>query len=321
MKMNEIIRERRRALGITQEKAAERLGVTASAFNKWERGASLPDIVLLPRLARLLGVDLNTLLDFSEELSDTDIGKFVNSLDGIASSTGYAAAFEHAEAKLMEYPSCDKLLLSTAYYLDGALYLYDVEDPEAYREKLDAWFERLSESTDVEIKSSALVRIINRCRASGDLERAEALINALPRTVVDRQEQLALLYAAQGRADDARAIWQGRALRGISDAVTAMSHLMDDALSSGRRGDAEHIADTIEAVVAAAHLPGWLGISARLELYKSLGDTEKCAELTDMLKHSLDTPWSPGDDPVYSTLSVEGTSSLAARLKTLIDRQ
>lgn len=40
MRINEIIREKRRALGLTQEQAAERLGVTASAVNKWERGAS-----------------------------------------------------------------------------------------------------------------------------------------------------------------------------------------------------------------------------------------------------------------------------------------
>ena len=68
MRINEIIREKRREQGLTQEQAAHRLGVTASAVNKWERGASLPDITLLPALARLLGVDLNTLLDFSEEL-------------------------------------------------------------------------------------------------------------------------------------------------------------------------------------------------------------------------------------------------------------
>ena len=40
MKINEIIRCKRRELGLTQEQAANRLGVSASAFNKWERGGS-----------------------------------------------------------------------------------------------------------------------------------------------------------------------------------------------------------------------------------------------------------------------------------------
>lgn len=40
MRINEIIREKRREQGLTQEQAAHRLGVTASAVNKWERGVS-----------------------------------------------------------------------------------------------------------------------------------------------------------------------------------------------------------------------------------------------------------------------------------------
>ena len=64
MPMNEVILSRRRALGMTQEQLAERLGVTAPAVNKWEKGATCPDLMLLSPLARLLGVDLNELLCF-----------------------------------------------------------------------------------------------------------------------------------------------------------------------------------------------------------------------------------------------------------------
>ena len=258
MKINEIIRCKRRELGLTQEQAAHRLGVSASAFNKWERGASLPDIMLLPGLA------LNTLLDFSEELSDAQIAEFMNSVDETAKSAGYAAAFERAEAKLREYPSCDRLLLSAAFYLDGALYLYGEEAGDDYRAKLDAWYERLAESDDPDVRLQALGMVINRCRASGDLERAEALVNTLPKNIVDRTEQLALLYTAQGRADEALPLWQSRVLEGISEAVTAMQHLFEYALKDGREADAESIADTAEAVSSAAGLPEWMGLTVRL---------------------------------------------------------
>lgn len=40
MKINEIIRQRRKALGLTQEQIAQRLGVSAPAVNKWESGVS-----------------------------------------------------------------------------------------------------------------------------------------------------------------------------------------------------------------------------------------------------------------------------------------
>lgn len=41
MKINEIIRAKRREQGMTQEQAAAALGVSASAVHKWEKGVSL----------------------------------------------------------------------------------------------------------------------------------------------------------------------------------------------------------------------------------------------------------------------------------------
>lgn len=72
MRINEIIKERRLAKGFTQEQIANYLGVTAPAVNKWEKGTSCPDIVLLPALARLLDTDLNTLLSFQDDLSEKE---------------------------------------------------------------------------------------------------------------------------------------------------------------------------------------------------------------------------------------------------------
>lgn len=40
MPISTVIREKRRELGMTQEQVAERLGVSAPAVNKWERGVS-----------------------------------------------------------------------------------------------------------------------------------------------------------------------------------------------------------------------------------------------------------------------------------------
>lgn len=40
MRMNEVIQERRRALGMPQEQVADALGVTVPAVNKWERGVA-----------------------------------------------------------------------------------------------------------------------------------------------------------------------------------------------------------------------------------------------------------------------------------------
>ena len=59
------IRERRRALGLTQREFAETLYVTESAVSKWERGLSYPDITLLLDICAALDVTEHELLTAS----------------------------------------------------------------------------------------------------------------------------------------------------------------------------------------------------------------------------------------------------------------
>ena len=53
------IAEARKKATISQAQLAERLFISPQAVGKWERGESMPDIITLNRLAKILGVDLN----------------------------------------------------------------------------------------------------------------------------------------------------------------------------------------------------------------------------------------------------------------------
>ncbi|MBE6647508.1 MAG: helix-turn-helix transcriptional regulator [Ruminococcaceae bacterium] len=52
----------RHTLGLTQKDLADRVGVTAQAVSKWERGSSCPDIAILDEIADSLGVSVSELL-------------------------------------------------------------------------------------------------------------------------------------------------------------------------------------------------------------------------------------------------------------------
>lgn len=61
-KKGNLIAELRKEAGFTQKALAEALHITDKAISKWERGLSLPDVSLLPKLSLLLGADMSLLL-------------------------------------------------------------------------------------------------------------------------------------------------------------------------------------------------------------------------------------------------------------------
>lgn len=62
LKIGQFISERRKSLGLTQLKLAEKLNVTDRAVSKWERGKSLPDSSIMLELCDLLKITVNDLL-------------------------------------------------------------------------------------------------------------------------------------------------------------------------------------------------------------------------------------------------------------------
>ena len=56
------IADARRDRGLTQKDLAEKVGVTAQAVSKWERGSSCPDISILDEIACAIGVSVSELL-------------------------------------------------------------------------------------------------------------------------------------------------------------------------------------------------------------------------------------------------------------------
>ena len=62
MNFGKIIYELRKKKNVTQEELASELGVTAAAVSKWEKGYSLPDILMLCALADYFSVTTDELL-------------------------------------------------------------------------------------------------------------------------------------------------------------------------------------------------------------------------------------------------------------------
>ena len=68
MELGKNICDLRREKGITQEELAAELGVTAAAVSKWEKGNTLPDVLMLCAIADWFGITTDALLGRKKEL-------------------------------------------------------------------------------------------------------------------------------------------------------------------------------------------------------------------------------------------------------------
>lgn len=56
------IAQKRKELGLTQQKLAEQLNVSFQAVSKWENGTTVPDTLLLSQLAYVLKTSADTIV-------------------------------------------------------------------------------------------------------------------------------------------------------------------------------------------------------------------------------------------------------------------
>ena len=68
MKIGDNLFQARKKAGLSQEKVAEKLGVSRQTISKWETDETIPDIFQSKKLATLYDISLDKLVDFDIEL-------------------------------------------------------------------------------------------------------------------------------------------------------------------------------------------------------------------------------------------------------------
>ena len=68
MKIGDNLFQARKKSGLSQEKVAEKLGVSRQTISKWETDETIPDIFQSKKLATLYDISLDKLVDFDIEL-------------------------------------------------------------------------------------------------------------------------------------------------------------------------------------------------------------------------------------------------------------
>lgn len=103
MSLGTSLAEARRKAGMTQERVAEKLGVSRQTISKWETDESLPDIRQSKRLADLYQMTLDALIDFDLEVEE--ITEMINSVSEEAQAkVDWTAVWAQRYPILARYP-------------------------------------------------------------------------------------------------------------------------------------------------------------------------------------------------------------------------
>lgn len=307
MPMNQVIQEKRRALGLTQEQVAECLNVSTPAVSKWEKGATCPDVALLSQLARLLKTDVNTLLCFREDLTGKDIAAFCKEVSELFHSSGFAPAYALAVQKIREYPHNETLLHTMVLQLDGLLGLSDLPDAEKqpYANQLEDWYRRLADSPDQKIRNVANFMMVSRCIRRGDYDRAQEVLDTMPdrkeitENIADKLFLQIQIYQHQGRADKAAGDLQRALFSAVNKMLLLLGRLADMELAAGNSDGAKIAAEKARQAAKLFEVPNHGALAASLSIAQAEQDADACMELLSMMLAAVAAPWNMLNTSLY----------------------
>lgn len=205
MDIGEVIRTYRKKKHMTQEEMARRLGVTAPAVNKWEMGNSMPDILLLAPIARLLGITVDELLSFREELTAEEISEFICELDARLKEEPLDQVFWWAKSRLEEYPGCHQLIWQTATVLYAGIRIHarDKAEADRYDDDISSWFTRALESSDEAVRVNAAGSLFHFWMGKEEYDKAWSCLSYISDQNPEKKQKQAMVYEKTGRIQEA----------------------------------------------------------------------------------------------------------------------
>lgn len=195
IRIGDNIKRLRNEKGITQEALAEILNVSSVAVSKWERGETMPDISLLPKLAFYFQTTIDELMSYDACAVELKITEFIQKHTEAAEAFQNDLCMELSREAYSAYPNDYRVMLIYMWDLIGGC--ADNEDAVllANRAELSRICERiLSGCSDATIRTDAYAIKGKLLKAEGRVDEALALYQKeLPdwyRTAGQKSEQL-----------------------------------------------------------------------------------------------------------------------------------
>lgn len=301
MQIGEVIRKYRKQKKMTQEEMARRLGVTAPAVNKWEGGSSQPDISLLAPIARLLGITLEELLSFQEELTQKEIAYYVKELDKRLENGEYGEAFEWAKSLWQEHPNCSQLLWQLTLILDTGRKLRQIEE-DSLELQIEINYRRALEEGDVKTRKGAADSLFMFYMNREQYDKAEECLTYLAEEDSLRKIHQAHLCLKKGMRQEACKIYEELLLSEYNVLNVVLYMLYLNAMEQEEYGEAVQYLDKRSKLAAIFEMGRFHEISGYLEYYAKEKNVEKTLRIAKEMMSSIETMGSITNTPLYRHL-------------------
>lgn len=201
-----VIVTKRKAKSWTQEQLANAVGVSTPAVSKWETGTSYPDITLLSPIARALNITVDELLSYQNELSADDVDTLAKKASQIYETEGFESGWNFCQSLIQEYPNSIPL----KFYLGNLFQNFLILKPNLQKQEIQSYY-RQSVNTYTEVLSSghpkfsysATIILVGFHLMLNETDRAEKLLDSLPKIKTDPAFLYPSIYAFRGEKDAA----------------------------------------------------------------------------------------------------------------------
>lgn len=279
MRISKVIRNYRKKENLTQEQLAKYLNVSTPAVNKWENGISYPDITILSPLARILKIDINTLLSYNEELTDLEINNFTKEISEIISKEGYIQGFKRGTCLIKEHPNCDELIMNISSILRIHLSVCDIDEKDKYEKNIITWLEIASSSNKEKIASGAKLLLSSIYKDKNEYRKSQELLDSIPELGINKTFQQALLFESIGKLNDAYSVYENMILKNANEIYTALSLIIKQLCKENKFNETEKYSECAKKLVETFDLGEFNKYSLDLFIAIEKQDKERTIEI------------------------------------------
>lgn len=307
MQVGELIKKYRKDKNLTQEEVAKRLGVTAPAVNKWEKGNSLPDITLLSPLARLLDISTDTLLSHENGLSDVEANRLVEEANERLKTEPYDDVFEWMKRCLTEYPNSHFLALWMARIFDSQRQMLGIPNGEKYDAAILDCYERVLESNNEGLKSAAAEALYYFYMNKKLYEKAEQYLDYFSKENPERKRKQAIICSQTGRVDEAHKMLEELLYAGYQSLSMTFHDIYHLALKENNLGQAHMLVEKMQALSQLFEFGEYHEISPALELATLEQNEEQTINIMERMLVNLESLYAFTKSSLYSHMHFKET--------------